>query len=453
MYESTAWRPLDESRLHDPEGPTRLRVHVALASILLGFLAPLVDWILYAASRRAPRGRWKRRLLALAVFDTALVAGLGIAASSGLDIDRATAEPPRIGIVLDARDPPGGVVVERVVPGSRADEASIEPGDWIVAVDGKPIEHNRELTEWIEATPEGGERTLSTLRDGTPRDVTVVPRTGRLEAVPRETGVSLFEPIETERDLSRGGGRRFIASVGALDLLLVTALTLVARSRRAPASPGLLVLAGLLSLSLASSLVLLAFQLTMGVSLGAVLVALLGGSVALLVVGLVATSVIDQEPAQIGPLLSTPKAIGLGALYGLAGAPRLAALVAVLVTLAGLPLRTASKAFGLEPAWGPVGVGLFLAAAVVVAPVAEEMLFRGVLLPWLVRWMRPAAALGWSSVVFAIGHLYYGAGALLIAYYGLVLGWARLRTGKLWAPIILHALLNGTTAAVLLSQG
>jgi membrane protease YdiL (CAAX protease family) len=451
MYETTALRAREESQPRDPERATRLRAHVALASILLGFLAPIVDWILYAASR-TPRGRWKRRLLALAIFDTALVGGLGLAGAMGLDLERVAAEPPRVGIVLDARDPPGGVVVERVAPGSPAAEAEIEPGDWIVAVDGKPIEHNRELAALIEATPEGSERTLSTVRDGTPRDVKVVPRTGRFEVAPRETGGSLFAPIETEHDLSRGTGRRFIASVGALDLLLVAVLTLVARGRHAPAAPGLVVLAGLLSLSLASSLVLLAFQLTMGLSLGAILVALLGGSVSLLVVGLVATSVIDQGPAQIGPRISTPKAIGLGALYGLTGAPRLALLLAVLVLLSGLPLRTASEAFGLEPEWGPVGIGLFLAATVVVAPVAEEMLFRGVLLPWLVRWMRPAAAVAWSAIVFAIGHLYYGAGALLIAYYGIVLGWARLRTGKLWAPIILHALLNGTTAAALLSR-
>jgi hypothetical protein len=58
MYGTTTWRPREEAQAHDPERATRLRVHVALASILFGCLAPVVDWILYATSRTV-RGRWK----------------------------------------------------------------------------------------------------------------------------------------------------------------------------------------------------------------------------------------------------------------------------------------------------------------------------------------------------------------------------------------------------------
>jgi uncharacterized protein len=178
-------------------------------------------------------------------------------------------------------------------------------------------------------------------------------------------------------------------------------------------------------------------------------VALLGSG-ALLGVGMLATTLVPSGSARVGPVLGTAKAVGLGVLYGAAGAARIAIVITIAVAAFGLPIKTAEGAFGLDLSWGPLGVGLFLFAAVVVAPLAEEVVFRGVLLPWLVQWMRPAAALAWSALVFAIGHLYYGAGVLLIAHYGLVLGWARLRTGKLWAPVALHSLLNGTTAAALL---
>src|SRR5690606_13036921 len=98
---------------------------------------------------------------------------------------------------------------------------------------------------------------------------------------------SLFEPLETEQD-RQGRGRRFVAGAGFVDLLLVAALTVAARRRHASAAPGVAVIAGLLSLSVASTLILLAFMATVGLSLGAILISLLAGSVALLVAGLVA---------------------------------------------------------------------------------------------------------------------------------------------------------------------
>jgi len=50
-------------------------------------------------------------------------------------------------------------------------------------------------------------------------------------------------------------------------------------------------------------------------------------------------------------------------------------------------------------------------------------------------------------MVFAVGHLHYGVGAVIIFLYGLVLGWARLRMGNLRASIALHMLLNTTVCA------
>jgi membrane protease YdiL (CAAX protease family) len=443
------------SSWNDPERIVRIHVHVALASIVLAFFAPIVSWGLWLNDRRMAAGVWKRRLFALALLDTVLVLGLGLSTALGVHVDRTTEAKPRIGIVLETREPSTdhrGAVVDRVVPGSPAASAAIEPGDRIVAVDDKPIERGNELMEVIGSTEKDHERRLDIVRDGERIARTVTPTTKQFEVA--RTSTSLFDPNETVNELGRSGtSRRFAIGAGTLELLLVGLLVVAASWRRASPIPGLAVLSGLVALPLVSSIVLLAFKATVGVSLGAYLVSILSGSAALLVVGLLATGLAHPAPVQVGPKIRTSKAIVLGMFYGVTGASRVAIILTILVAAFDLPLRTASEAFRLDASWGLLGVGLFLVATVVVAPFAEELVFRGLLLPWLARWMKPAAALAWTTIIFAIGHLYYGAGALLIALYGLVLGWARLRTGKLWASIALHSILNGTTAIALLAAG
>jgi uncharacterized protein len=270
----------------------------------------------------------------------------------------------------------------------------------------------------------------------------------------------LFEPIDpaTERRLQPAERSVMLASA-ALDLVLLVGLLVWARARRAPVFPGLSVIAGLAALAAISSATLLAFRATLGVSYGAMFVARLAGSAGLLVTSLALVSAgrrrthsgpVGGEEAVWGAPLPTGNAIGLGVLYGIAGAARIGVVVMLLSALFGLPVKGAAEAFDLNVA--PAGLVLFGVTAVIVAPIGEELLFRGILVPWLSRWMHPWSALGWSALIFAAGHAYYGAAAAVLFHYGLVLGWARLRTGRLWASIALHALLNGTTTAVLLAR-
>ncbi|MDF2694413.1 MAG: hypothetical protein K0S65_2796, partial [Labilithrix sp.] len=51
----------------EPERSIRVDVHVALASIFLTFLAPIVSWTLWFFERRLPGRTRKRPLLALAI--------------------------------------------------------------------------------------------------------------------------------------------------------------------------------------------------------------------------------------------------------------------------------------------------------------------------------------------------------------------------------------------------
>jgi membrane protease YdiL (CAAX protease family) len=160
----------------------------------------------------------------------------------------------------------------------------------------------------------------------------------------------------------------------------------------------------------------------------------------------------DTAGTSMGAPLQASTAFAWGLLYIYAGGLRVAALIGLLNSVLHLPLNSAAEAFGVSSAWGGPGILLFVLMGVVLAPLAEELLFRGLILPWLASWMQPTAALAWSAAVFGVGHLFYGVGALLPVYYGLVLGWARLRTGHLRAGMALHVLINAvaTLAALYL---
>ena len=53
----------------------------------------------------------------------------------------------------------------------------------------------------------------------------------------------------------------------------------------------------------------------------------------------------------------------------------------------------------------PVALGMFFFTAAVAAPVFEEILFRGFLLPSLTRYMPIWGAIGLSSLIFSAAHL------------------------------------------------
>ncbi|MCT0247827.1 CPBP family intramembrane metalloprotease [Synechococcus sp. CS-205] len=87
--------------------------------------------------------------------------------------------------------------------------------------------------------------------------------------------------------------------------------------------------------------------------------------------------------------------------------------------------------------------------AIVLAPLFEETIFRGVLLPVVGRELGPLQAVLISSTVFGIAHLSLGEFPALFTL-GLGLGWLRLSSGRLSACVGLHALWNALTFTNLL---
>ena len=131
----------------------------------------------------------------------------------------------------------------------------------------------------------------------------------------------------------------------------------------------------------------------------------------------------------------------------------LGSVMLVLVEAYELTLPTQEVVDQAGRATGTEGVAVFV-ALVVLAPLSEELLFRGVLLRSLLfRYGKWPAIVG-SAGLFALIHLLEGAEILhtlpVLFVLGLVLGHSAVRTGRLGRAVTIHAGFNLiTTAAVL----
>lgn len=85
-----------------------------------------------------------------------------------------------------------------------------------------------------------------------------------------------------------------------------------------------------------------------------------------------------------------------------------------------------------------------LFAGVIVAPLVEEYLFRGLGMGCLLeRGWSPVIAILVTSALFAVTHVQYvPSGMFLIFVSGVIFGYLRLISGALTLPILAHALLN-----------
>jgi len=97
---------------------------------------------------------------------------------------------------------------------------------------------------------------------------------------------------------------------------------------------------------------------------------------------------------------------------------------------------------------GPLGIAATVLVAVVLAPIAEEVVFRGVLLSALERRWGSTTAIVASSGVFALMHVTPFA-IVPIFVLALVLGNLFVRTRSLTVCIAAHAVFNGVGLALL----
>ena len=140
-------------------------------------------------------------------------------------------------------------------------------------------------------------------------------------------------------------------------------------------------------------------------------------------------------------LYSTPAvaaiAIGLSVGFAARFATAIYSLLLEALGIGGAPRADPTKILPV----GTAGLVLTIVVVCVVAPIVEEMVFRGVLLQSLARRWGVTAGIVISSIVFALAHSSLYA-ALPIFLLALFLGRLFVRSGTLWQPIAAHAAFN-----------
>jgi uncharacterized protein len=100
----------------------------------------------------------------------------------------------------------------------------------------------------------------------------------------------------------------------------------------------------------------------------------------------------------------------------------------------------------------PIALLLFFLTAAVAAPLFEEFMFRGFLLPSLTRYVPVWAAIGISSLIFGVAHLSLSE-IIPLTTLGIILGVVYTRTQNLLASMLLHSLWNSSTLISLFILG
>ena len=99
-----------------------------------------------------------------------------------------------------------------------------------------------------------------------------------------------------------------------------------------------------------------------------------------------------------------------------------------------------------------VALIVFFVTSSIAAPIFEEIMFRGFLLPSLTRYVSVKSAIVISAFIFAVAHLSLSE-VLPLATLGIVLGVVYTRSRNLLAPMLLHSLWNSGTLISLFVLG
>jgi membrane protease YdiL (CAAX protease family) len=101
----------------------------------------------------------------------------------------------------------------------------------------------------------------------------------------------------------------------------------------------------------------------------------------------------------------------------------------------------------LQTSKDPMVLILMAVAAVLVAPISEEVVFRGYLYPAAKKFAGPWMAALCTGLVFAAAHGSLAA-LLPLFIFGVVLALLYEKTGSIWAPVAVHFCFNGATVGV-----
>jgi uncharacterized protein len=176
----------------------------------------------------------------------------------------------------------------------------------------------------------------------------------------------------------------------------------------------------------------------------------------------VALATLILNPVQIGVLVVAARRTGISAreylalvpfrtgdfLLGLVAAAALAAVIAIYAVATGRALVTP---FQIETYLTTPSIAwliLLTLAIVVVAPLGEEILFRGFLFRgWVKAGQNPTLAIAVIAIVWTLLHVQYDwFGMAQVFLLGLLFGWLRWKSGSALLTFVLHALVNFESA-------
>ena len=369
---------------------------------------PVLAWLLPLVYLMRRAGRRSRLTWVLALVDLLMLVGLVTAAVQHRDdpawIGHLGREPvPAVGFRAEPRGQ--ALVVVDVAPDSPATEAGLEPGDAILTIDDELVFDQPMVDRRVLPHPLG-----TTFR-------ILVRRDGHNEMLEIPSGVRWQTSKQARARVSL---LRVATVVGVLCTLVVVSIVLWRRKTPWAWAP-LFVLGLLLSQGL------LADQI--GPPLAALCVAILAN---IFVRRIRSDRAAPRATLKIalGTVLALPIRVLRGFLVG-----------RVVAYLLGSPFPDVGAAdlFATATPW--------ITGALAV-PVMEELVFRGLLLPVLARGMRPWTALTLTSVVFGALHILGTTNPGAATAYGLVLGYLRLRTGRIVPCIVVHAAINATALAI-----
>ncbi|MGZ3667389.1 MAG: CPBP family glutamic-type intramembrane protease [Ktedonobacterales bacterium] len=114
-----------------------------------------------------------------------------------------------------------------------------------------------------------------------------------------------------------------------------------------------------------------------------------------------------------------------------------------------LPLQTNADRLTQEAHYAPFTILFTLLAAIIIAPICEEVFFRGYLFAGLLHGMNVWLATIISALLFTLVHGDIGSAVPLLVI-GLILPILRWRTGSLWPGVALHTVNNLIAALAVL---
>lgn len=115
----------------------------------------------------------------------------------------------------------------------------------------------------------------------------------------------------------------------------------------------------------------------------------------------------------------------------------------------GIPIEPQDAIEKLLQSKNAKDISLFFLDAILIAPLWEEIVFRGFLYPIFKAKIGKKIALVLISLFFALAHNHLPT-FIPLAFFGMILGWLYEKQGSLGYPIALHAIFNTFSAASVL---